>query len=56
MRSKVPEPADDALLKKKLPPTVVKFTISPAVELLLKINRPATNDCITPEPLMMPVP
>ena len=56
MTSKVAEPADEALLKRKTPPTVVKFTISPAVELLLKRNAPATNDCITPEPLTIPVP
>ena len=31
-------------LKKKLPPIVVKLTMLPAVELLLKINKPATND------------
>ena len=44
MTSKVAEPADEALLNKKTPPTVVKFTMLPAVELLLKINKPATND------------
>jgi len=60
---KVAEPADDAFSKKKSPPTVLIFIISPAVELLLKKIPPAKspssgkkNDCIDAELLTIPAP